>query len=105
MPKLFCLLLLSAGAAIWAGPRPSAQDLALPEAALKDETELAKAMPDLARKIIASSQTPGRLCVAEADKIILSPAATPIQCNVRTALWPGDGPNPESRPRQVSPEE
>ena len=56
MQKLLCLVLLCFAVGIHA----SAQELDLPQAALKDEAALAKAMPELAKQAIAIYQDPDR---------------------------------------------
>ena len=56
MQKLLCLVLLCFAV----GTHASAQELDLPQAAVKDEAALAKAMPGLAKQAIAIYQEPDR---------------------------------------------
>jgi putative CocE/NonD family hydrolase len=56
MQKLFCLMILCAAL----GTSASAQELDLPQDAVKDEAALARAMPELAKRAIAIYQEPDR---------------------------------------------
>lgn len=56
MQKLLCLVLLCFAV----GTHASAQELDLPQAAVKDEAALAKAMPELAKQAIAIYEEPDR---------------------------------------------
>jgi uncharacterized protein len=56
MQKLFCLMLLCAAL----GTSASAQELDLAQAAVKDEAALARAMPELAKQVIALYKEPDR---------------------------------------------
>jgi uncharacterized protein len=56
VPKFICLALLC----VVAGVHASAQELELPQAAVKDEAAFAKAMPELARQVMARYTEPDR---------------------------------------------
>ncbi len=56
MRKLFCLMILCAAF----GTSASAQELELPQDAVKDDAALARAMPELAKRAIAIYQEPDR---------------------------------------------